>query len=96
MSKDYLAFVSEFGISSLSGLEEGKEIELTVKDLTPGRYKYEARYVRAKVGTPEKLPGADTLWVRFEHGVLHPKKYAIKITKELGELPRQPSGKIPS
>jgi hypothetical protein len=91
MPKEYLAFVAEFGIKSLEDLEEGKEIELVVKDLTPGRYKYESRYVRAKVGSPEKLPGADTLWVRFRQGVLHPKKWAIKITKELGELPRQPS-----
>ncbi len=90
MKKEYLAFVDEFGIQSLKDLEEGKEIELLVKDLTPGRYKYEARYVRARVSSPEKLPDADTLWVRFQHGVLHPKRWAIQITEELGELPRQP------
>ena len=89
MQKEYLAFVSEFGIENLKDLEEDKEIELLIKDLTPGCRKYEARYVRAKVASPEKLPGADTLWVRFRHGVLHPKRYAIQITEELGELPRQ-------
>lgn len=89
MKKEYLTFVSEFGIENLKDLEEDKEIELVVRDLSPGRYKYEARYVRAKISSPEKLPGADTLWVRFQHGVLHPKRYAIQITEELGELPKQ-------
>ena len=89
MTKEYLAFISEFGIGSLEDLEGDKEIELVIKDLTPGRYKYESRYVRAKIASPEKLPGADTLWLRFRHGVLHPKRYAIQITEELGELPRQ-------
>ncbi len=89
MQKEYLAFVSQFGIESLKDLEEDKEIELVIRDLTPGRYKYEARYVRARISSPEKLPGADTLWVRFRQGVLHPKQYAIQITEELGELPRQ-------
>ena len=88
MPKEYLAFVSEFGIESLEDLETGKEIELVIKDLTPGRYKYESRYVRARVGTPQQLPGGDVLWVRFQHGQLQPQRYAIQITEELGELPR--------
>ncbi len=88
MAKEYLAFISEFGIGSVQDLEEGKELELVVKDLTPGKYKYESRFVRAKIGRPEALPGADALRVRFSHGALCPKPYAIKITEELGELPR--------
>ena len=89
MQKEYLAFISEFGIGSVEDLEADKEIELIVKDLTPGRYKYESRYVRARISSQEKLPGADKLWVRYEHGLLHPEQYAIQITEELGELPKQ-------
>lgn len=91
MSKEYLAYVSEFGIPSLEDLEQDKELDLIVKDLTPGRYKYESRYVRAKIFNLEKKPDADILKVRFAHGTLHPKRYAIQIIKELGELPNLPS-----
>lgn len=84
MAQEYLTFVE-----SLKDLPDGQEVELTIKDLTPKdrRYKYEARYVKAIVNSdPSKLPGADTLQVRFRMGVLHPKPFAIKITKEIGEF----------
>ncbi len=84
MAQEYLTFVE-----SLKDLTDGQEVELTIKDLTPKdrRYKYEARYVRALVNSdPAKLPNSDTLWVRFRMGVLHPKPFAIKITKETGEF----------
>jgi hypothetical protein len=87
MAKEYLAYITEFGIGSQQDLEEGKELELVVKDLTPGKYKYESRFVKARVGRPETLPGSDALKVRFAHGTLCPRTYAIKITEELGELP---------
>lgn len=83
MAKEYLTFVD-----SLKDLPEDREVELTIKDLTPGPRKYDARYVRARVSSaPRKLPGADILRVRFRMGVLHPKPYSIKITKEMGEIP---------
>lgn len=88
MQKEYLAFVSEFGIGSLQDLEEDKEIELVIKDLSPGKHKYEGRYVRARISSQDKLPGADILWIRHAHGVLHPEQYAIEITEELGEYPK--------
>lgn len=79
MAKEYLVFVQ-----SLEDLPQDREIELALRDLTPGPYKYEARFVRARVSSsPDKLPGADVLRVRFSMGVLHPKPYAIKIVKEL-------------
>ncbi len=84
MAQEYLTFVE-----SLKDLPDGKEVELTIKDLTPAdrRYKYDARYVKALVSSDaKKIPGADTLWVRFRMGVLHPQPYGIKITKELGEF----------
>jgi len=71
---------------------EGQEIELTIRDLTAGREKYNGRNVRAMVSSsPDKLPGGDILWIRSGTGVLHPKPWAIKITEELGEfLSRNP------
>ena len=88
MPKEYLAFISEFGIENVEDLDKNKEIDLVIKDLTPGRYKYESRYVRAIVSTPEKLPEGDILRVRFQHGQLHPDRFAIQITEELGEFPK--------
>jgi hypothetical protein len=81
MASEYLAFVE-----TLNELPEGQELELYVKDLKPGVEKYDTRYVRAIVSsTPDKLPGADTLWLRSSMGVLHPKPWAIKLLSDLGE-----------
>ena len=81
MASEYLTF-----IETLKELPERQEVELYVKDLTPGVGKYDTRYVRAIVSSsPDKLPGADTLWIRFSMGVLHPQPWAIEIVRELGE-----------
>ena len=81
MPSEYSTFVE-----TLEELPEGQEVELYVKDLTPGIAKYDTRYVRAIVSrNPDKLPGADILWIRFSMGVLHPKPWAIEIVRELGE-----------
>lgn len=81
MAKEYLTFVER-----LENLPVGKETELFIKDLTPGRQKYDARFVRAIVSdTPS--PGGDTLQIRGLVGLLYPGVRGIKITKEIGELP---------
>lgn len=81
--REYLTFVGK-----LEDLTQGKEIELLVKDLTPGRRKYDARYVRAVVsGDSKGLPDSDVLWIRGFVGVLYPQPWAIKITREVGEFP---------
>ena len=86
--KEYLTFVG-----TLSDLTQGKEVELLVKDLTRGRRKYDARYVRAIISSePAGLPDADLLWIRGFVGVLHPHPWAIKITHDVGEFP---SGQLP-
>ena len=78
MPSEYLIFVE-----TLEELPEGQEVKLYVKDLTPGVEKYDTRYVSAIVSsTPGNLPGADTLWIRFSMGVLHPKPWAIKIIRD--------------
>ena len=73
-------------------LAEGRELELTIRDLTPGREKYSGRNVKAILSrSPDKLPDGDILWIRSGTGVLHPEPWAIKITGDLGEfLSRSP------
>ena len=62
------------------------EIDLTVRDLTPGNEKYCSKYVKAMVSRdPEALPDGDELLIRYQRGGLFPEKWRIKILNELGE-----------
>ncbi len=90
MAKEYLVFVEDIK----KELVEGREIVLTIKDLTPGKRKYENRVVKAIVSSlPDKLSGSDVLRVRSWTGVLYPQTWAIKIIEEIGEvLPGVPHG----
>jgi ribosomal protein L14 len=90
MVKEYSVFVENIG----KDLVEGNEIVLTIKDLTPGRRKYENRVVKAVVSkSREKLPDGDVLRVRSWTGVLYPKPWVIKIVEEVGEvIPGIPHG----
>jgi hypothetical protein len=88
MPKEYLTFISDAGI-----LPEGAEIKLALRDLTPGKRKYDCRIVKAIVSkTPEALPMSDFLWLRSLAGtMLFSKPWAIKITEELGDrIPSPP------
>ncbi len=81
MPTEYQTFVSTPRI-----LKEAQEIKLAVKNLTPGPRKYECRIVKAIVSSdPEKLPGADVLWLRSLVGRKFPKPWAIKIVEDLGD-----------
>lgn len=81
MNKCYEAFLAD-----PESIPEMKEIRLFIKDLTPGPYKYDSRFVKAKVSSSlEQLPGSDTLRLRFLDGKLHSKILAIKILQDLGE-----------
>ncbi len=83
MAKEYLVFVEDMK----KELVEGRELLLTIKDLTPGKRKYENRVVKAIVSSsPDKLPGSDILRVRSWTGVLYPQPWAIKIVEEAGEV----------
>ncbi len=42
MKRQYQAFIDD-----IAQLSEGKEVELNIKDLTPGKRKYDARLVTA-------------------------------------------------
>lgn len=79
MPKEYQVF-----ISNMEDLPEGKEVQLTVRDLTPGPRKYDARIVKARVSR-SSLPGADRLWVRSWTGWLYPEPWYVQVLEEMGE-----------
>lgn len=59
-----------------------------IRDLTPGLYKYEARYVKGII-YDKKLPGekVDLLLIRHGSGAaLIKEPYYLQITRELGDL----------
>lgn len=80
--KQYDCFVDD-----AAKLQDGIEIELVIRDLTPGKRKYESRYVRAMIASPERnLPGLGMLSVRNKKsGKLDDKKWQIKILDEMGD-----------
>lgn len=72
-----------FIINDPSELVEGKEQEIQVRDAET----YEQRVVRAIISSsPDKLPGADSLRVRWQRGQPLPNLWAIKIVKDLGSI----------
>ena len=76
MTKEYDTFIDD-----LTQLKEGEEVELRIRDLAT----YDSKKVKAIVASSkEKLPGADTLWLRFTRGLLREDPWAIKILEELG------------
>lgn len=77
--REYMTFVS-----GLEDLLEGQEIDIFVRDLTPGRRKFNGKRVKAVVSSsPEQLPEGDILWIRSLIGVLYPKPWYIHIKKSL-------------
>ncbi len=79
-------------IRSPAELQEGAEIPLIIRDLTPGRRKYQLRHVVALVSRQPAAPGQGaTLWIRTTVGVQLDQPWTIKILRELPlELPGQP------
>jgi len=78
MAKEWQTFVRKF-----EDMKEG-EVELFIKDLTPGPRKYDTKHVRAKVARrKEDLPEGDILWIRSESGLRFSEPWYIKILEEL-------------
>lgn len=78
--KQYDCFVDE-----PEKLSDGMEMELVIRDLTPGKNKYDSKYVRAKILSPHnKLPGSGVLFVRSRNGQLQKKQWLINVLEELG------------
>jgi hypothetical protein len=86
MAKEWQTFVRKF-----DDLKEG-EVELFIKDLTPGPRKYDTKHVRARVAKSKKtVPDGDILLIRSESGLKGPDPWYIKIHEELSEwVPGRP------
>ncbi len=79
MKKEYSTTVDKF-----DDLPDGGEMEMLIRDLSPGPRKYDARRVLAKVASsPDRLPDSDVLWLRSMVGNKLEKPWAIKILKRL-------------
>lgn len=78
MPRQWQTFVRRFG-----DMAEG-EVEIFIKDLSPGPRKYDTKHVRAKVARKkETLPDGDLLWIRSESGMKADQPWYIQILEEL-------------
>ena len=86
MKSEYVTYVRK-----KADLKEGAQM-IFIKDLAPGRRKYDTKLVRAEVREdPAQLPDGDILWVRSETGYLHPEPWSITVSEVLPpHLPGQP------
>jgi phenylphosphate carboxylase gamma subunit len=83
--KEYDTFI----LTDPAMVPEEQEMELIIRDLTPGdrRYKYRNAYVTALLSKSEsKYP--DRLWIRLGRGQLQEKPWSIKVLKELNKVPK--------
>jgi len=62
----------------------GREVVLTLRDLTPGRKKYRGLNVRAVVSRPPQ-PGEPRLWLRSIVGIREPQPCSVRVVEELPE-----------
>jgi len=79
MANEYETFVRD-----ATRILSGREVVLSLRDLTPGRRKYRGINVRAVVSRPPR-PGEATLWIRSVVGVKDPLPCSVHIVEELPE-----------
>jgi len=86
MAREWQTFVRKY-----EDMKEG-EVDLFIKDLSPGPRKYDTKHVKATVTKQkDKFPDADMLWIRGESGLRAPEPWYIKINEELCEwVPGKP------
>ena len=80
MTKEYETFVRD-----RARILSGREVVMTLRDLTPGRKKYKGINVRAVVSQSAKA-GEPLLWIRSVVGVKDPKPCSVRIVEELPEV----------
>ncbi len=73
-------------VDKLADLNLGQEVELIIKDLTPGDRKYESHRVLGGVSKGETGQG-DRLLVRGRTGAPYPEAYWIRILEERRLVP---------
>jgi hypothetical protein len=79
MAKHYETFVRDS-----AHILSGREVVLSLRDLTPGKRKYRGINVRAVVSSPPK-PDEPRLTIRSVVGVKEPQPASVRIVKELPE-----------
>ena len=86
----------ESHVKHFKDLEDGKSVVLTIRDLSSGKHKYNARVARVQISrSPEALSTWDKLWVRSVVGVQDPQPWGMKIVEELGiTVPGKPYSDI--
>ena len=86
----------ESHVKHFKDLEEGKRVVLTIRDLSPGKHKFNARVARVQISrSPEALANWDKLWVRSVVGVQDAPPWGMKIVEELGvTVPGKPYSDI--
>lgn len=86
----------ESHVKHFQDLEEGKKVVLTIRDLSSGKHKFNARVARVQISrSPEALANWDKLWVRSVVGVKDPQPWGMKVIEELGiTVPGKPYSDI--
>ena len=78
MAREYDTFTDD-----ISKINEGVEITIAIRETDI----YRTRVVKAIVSSSKKaLPGADTLWLRYNLGPLRPEPWSIKILEDVPGL----------
>lgn len=78
MRQEYDTYI----LNEISDVIEDRDAEFTLRDLTPGIYKYKEILVKAMASRDvDKYP--DLLWIRLGKGQLQPEPWSIKITERL-------------
>lgn len=75
-------------VGSLAELPAGKEIELVIRDLTPGNYKYRSSRVIAVLSN-EPFPRSHTLRIRGRSGMQYASPFYMRIVKKLPLIKEQ-------
>lgn len=75
-------------VNNVEELQEGQEIELQVRDLTPGKSKYCYKWVKARVSSDSDAY-SDKLLIRFGRGQAHDRAYSIKVLGEINKFPEK-------
>lgn len=82
-----MAIYEAFILQDPGELTEGEEHIIQIRDAET----FEQKIVKAIVSSsPEKLPGADSLRVRWQRGQPLPQLWAIKIIEDLGSVMEHP------
>ncbi len=75
-------------INSLTDLPEEQEVNLAIRDLSPGIHKFCYSNVTALV-SPDAKKYEHTLQVRFGRGQAHPAPYSIKVLRQVERIPER-------